>query len=72
MKTLEIYGAGGVSTIRVGESLLNLKNYISADHVVIITDSNVRDPYQKNFPPCDVITIGTGEKIKNLDTMRYI
>lgn len=39
---------------------------------MIITDSNVRDIYQKDFPPGDVIEIGIGEKIKNLDTVRSI
>ena len=72
MKTLEIHGSTGVSTILVGEKLKNLRKYIPAEKAVIITDANVKHFYQKNFPPYDVITIGTGEKIKNLDTVRYI
>ncbi len=72
MKTLKVHGAAGVSNILVGEGLHNLKKYIPAEHAVIITDTNVRDLYQQDFPPGDVITIGTGENIKNLDTLRYI
>lgn len=72
MKALEIHGGTGVSTILVGEKLKNLIKYIPAEKAVIITDANVKHFYQKNFPPYDVITIGTGEKIKNLDTIRYI
>jgi len=72
MKTLEIHGSTGVSKILVGEDLQNLKKYIPAENVVIITDTNVRHFYQKNFPPYPIITIKTGEKIKNLDTVRYV
>ena len=72
MKTLEIHGSTGDSTIRVGEKLQNLGKYIPAENVVIITDVNVKRFYQDNFPPYPVITIQTGEKIKNLDTVRSI
>jgi 3-dehydroquinate synthase len=72
MKTLEIHGGTGDSTIRVGETLQNLGKYIPAENVVIITDVNVKRFYQDNFPPYPVITIQTGEKIKNLDTVRSI
>jgi len=72
MKTLEIHGSTGDSTIRVGEKLQNLGKYIPAENVVIITDVNVKRFYQNNFPPHPVITIQTGEKIKNLDTVRDI
>lgn len=72
MKTLEIHGSAKNSTIRVGEKLQNLCNYIPTENVVIITDVNVKRFYQNNFPPHPVITIQTGEKIKNLDTVRNI
>ena len=72
MKTLEIHGSAKNSTIRVGEKLQNLGNYIPTENVVIITDVNVKRFYQNNFPPHPVITIQTGEKIKNLDTVRNI
>ena len=72
MKTLEIHGSANKSTIRVGEKLQNLGNYIPGENVVIITDVNVKRFYQNNFPPHPVITIQTGEKIKNLDTVRNI
>jgi 3-dehydroquinate synthase len=72
MKTLEIHGSTGDSTIRIGEKLQNLGKYIPAENVVIITDVNVKRFYENNFPPHPVITIQTGEKIKNLDTVRSI
>ena len=72
MKTLEIQGNAGNSTILIGERLLNLRRYIPSEKVVIITDTNVRRCYLKDFPSCEVIEIGTGENIKNLDTIRTI
>jgi 3-dehydroquinate synthase len=72
MKTIEIHGSTGDSTIRVGEKFQNLEKYIPAENVVIITDVNVRHFYQNDFPPHPVITIQTGEKIKNIDTVRSI
>ena len=72
MKTLEIHGITGVSSIRIGERLQHLKNYLDAEKAMIVTDTNVKHFYQKKFPPYDVITIETGEKIKNLDTVRNI
>ena len=72
MKTLKIQGATGVSNIRIGERLQHLKNYVDAEKAIIVTDTNVKHYYQKKFPPYDVITIETGEKIKNLDTVRNI
>lgn len=72
MKIIDIQGSTGHSTIRVGEKLENLKEYIRAERAVIITDPNVESYYRNRFPPCDMITIGTGEKIKTLDTVGQI
>ena len=72
MKTLEIQGSIKGSTIRVGEKLQNLGNYIPEENVVIITDVNVKRFYQNKFPPHPLITVQTGEKIKTLDTVRNI
>lgn len=72
MKRLMIHGSTGDSSILIGESLQNLQKYIASEHVVIITDSNVRHLYGKDFPPYEIIEIGIGEKIKNLDTVKAI
>ncbi|HSQ84884.1 MAG TPA: 3-dehydroquinate synthase family protein, partial [Desulfobacterales bacterium] len=72
MKTLEIHGSTGDSFIYVGETIQNLGNYIPTENVVIITDKNVKQLYENDFPPHPVITIGIGETIKNLDTARNI
>ena len=72
MRTLEIQGTTGLSTIMVGEKLENLTSHIPVDKFVIITDENVGRIYGKNFPPCEVVEISMGEKIKNNDTLQYI
>ena len=72
MKTLEIEGKTGHSTILVGESLSRVQQYIKDRKVVIITDHNVNRLYGKDFPPVDVIEIGSGEKIKTLETIQQI
>ena len=72
MKILEIHGTTGDSAILVGESLRNLERYISVEEALIITDTNVKRHYLKDFPRCEVIEIGTGEKVKNLDTVQAV
>jgi 3-dehydroquinate synthase len=72
MKTLDIKGGTGYSTLIIGESINNLSNYVSAEKVIIITDTNVGGLYMERFPDWNVIEIGTGEKIKTLDTMKDI
>ncbi|MGB5991778.1 MAG: 3-dehydroquinate synthase family protein, partial [Desulfobacterales bacterium] len=72
MKTFEIHGSTGDSFIHVGKTLRNLEKYIPSENVVLITDKNVKQFYENDFPPHPVITIDIGEKIKNLDTVRDI
>ncbi len=72
MKVLEINGCTGDSTILIGESLGDLQKYVPSGTPVIITDTNVRNLYEKDFPPFEVIEIGTGEGIKNLDTVHAL
>ena len=72
MRVFDIQGDNAHSSILVGEKIQALGKYLQTENVVVITDSNVRDIYQKDFPPGDVIEIGTGENIKNLDTVQSI
>ena len=68
MIKVEIQGADKSSDILVGEMLENLADYIPSENVVIITDENVSKYYLDKFPKFNVITIGTGEGVKTLDT----
>jgi 3-dehydroquinate synthase len=72
MKQLQIEGATGSSTLLVGEPLRHLPRYLPSQPPVIITDENVHQRYAGQFPTGHVITIGTGEKIKTLDTVAQI
>jgi len=56
----------------VGERLANLPSYLPDRRLIIITDENVDRLYGDQFPDCDVITIGLGEKHKSLDTLSAI
>ncbi|MFC1535223.1 3-dehydroquinate synthase [Thermodesulfobacteriota bacterium] len=72
MKIIDIQGSTGYSTIRVGESLGNLNKYVPAGRALIITDSNVKKYYIKDFPPYEIVEIGVGEEIKTLDTVKEV
>lgn len=72
MKILKVRGSTRESAIYVGETLRNISGYIPVERTVIITDSNVAAHYLGDFPPCPVITIGVGEKIKTLETVKEI
>ena len=67
-----IKGATGTSELLVGESIKNVGNYLPDCRVFIITDTVVAGLYADLFPPGEIITVGTGEKIKTLDTMASI
>jgi 3-dehydroquinate synthase len=70
VRVIEIHGTTGNSTVVVGGDLRNLP--VPADDAFIITDTNVRHWYQRDFPPCEVIEIEPGESTKNLDTVKEI
>jgi len=72
MKVVNIKSHPRDSVIVIGERLANLRKYISVGTPIIITDTNVFECWSRHFPPGDVITIGTGEKAKTFDTVRYI
>lgn len=72
MKRVEIIGDAKQSTILVGEHLKNLNQYLPSRDTVLITDTNVSNYYRNDFPDGRIITIGTGESVKTLDTAAMI
>jgi 3-dehydroquinate synthase len=72
MKVVNIRSDRRDSVIMIGEKLDNLRKYIPVARPIIITDANVLKAWGEHFPQGDVITIGTGEKIKTFDTVHYI
>jgi 3-dehydroquinate synthase len=72
METITINADSGSSRILIGERLANLQRYVPMPKPIIITDVNVGKLYPLDSMASDVITIGTGEEIKTLDTVRDI
>ncbi|RLB90389.1 MAG: 3-dehydroquinate synthase [Deltaproteobacteria bacterium] len=73
MKTFQVNGQQGDSSIHVGERLSNTGTYIPQGVTpVIITDENIKALYGKKFPKGPVLTIGTGESIKTLATVEKL
>ena len=72
MQSIVVEGRSGQSHIMIGESLTHLSDHLPVGHTIIITDENVARYYKDRFPPCDIITIGTGEKNKTLATLDQI
>jgi 3-dehydroquinate synthase len=72
METITINTNSGASRILIGERLENLQRYLPVAKPAIITDGNVGKLYPLDSMASDVITIGTGEEIKTLDTVRDI
>ncbi len=72
MKSAVIRGMSNDSLVMVGESINNLNEYLSGREAIIITDVNVFHHYHHLLSSDRIIQIGTGEGIKNLDTVKEI
>lgn len=72
MRRIDIKDTAKPSTIYIGERLENLSGYLPARRRVIITDTHVLSLHGDRFPPGEVISIGTGEPIKTLETVQDI
>lgn len=72
MQIIDIHGQSGDSQVLVGESISRLDKFIKNRRAVVITDRNVNQYYNHHFNAYPLIEIGTGEAIKDLDTIREI
>ena len=70
MHAIDIEGASRKSTVLVGERLQELARYLPAGRTVILTDENILRLYRNELPVFPVLSIGTGEGAKTLDTVR--
>jgi 3-dehydroquinate synthase len=68
----QIDGMSGRSQILIGESLKNISRYLPEAKTIVITDSNVLKYHRSSIPPAQVIELGSGEKMKSLETVRNI
>lgn len=72
METITIKADSGPSHILIGERLAELQRYVPVEKPVIITDVNVGELYPLGSVAEEVITIGTGEETKTLETVQEI
>ena len=72
MKSIIIHGSMRDSRVIIGEGIGNIDKYLPRADVIVITDKDVYRNYSQVMPTDKVIRIGTGEKIKNLDTVAHI
>lgn len=70
MQTIEIIGASRASRVLVGDVYRELSRHLPAGRAVVITDENLLRLYRDELPPVPVLSIGTGEGAKTLDTVR--
>ncbi len=69
---MEINFESTSTRIYLGDAWGSLDELLSGKDVVIITDINVGGLYDQYFPDFPVITIGTGEAVKEPDTVETI
>ena len=72
METFFVKDKNTESKIILGEKLKNINKYLPAKKVVIITDTVVNNLYVDNLKDFDIIEIGLGEQVKNLQTTENI
>ena len=72
MRSITIHGSLMDSRVMIGEGIENIDKYLPRADVIIITDQDVYRNYHQVMPTDKVIRIGTGEKIKSLDTVAFI
>ncbi len=69
MRSIEVGGSCGGSTVVIGARLERLASYCDPAKTTIVTDAPVRSLYGQLFPSCRIIEIGTGEKSKTMETV---
>ncbi|MBN2274565.1 MAG: 3-dehydroquinate synthase [Bacteroidales bacterium] len=72
MRSITITTENKQSHVLIGERLQNLRSYLPDGKVIIITDDNILRYYAADMPPFPIISIGTGEKHKTLETLVHI
>ncbi|MGC9470479.1 MAG: 3-dehydroquinate synthase [Bacteroidales bacterium] len=69
MKEFIVRGQTGVSRILTGITFEKLPEYLPEGNVVIISDNRVAGLYGSRFPEGLLLTVQTGERSKNLNTV---
>lgn len=72
MKLMKLRGKKGTSMIKLGVPFSEAGDLCEGRRVAVITDATVYGIYGESFPPGSVVTIGSGEMQKTLETVRDI
>lgn len=70
MQAIEITGASRASRVLVGDVYRELSRHIPPGRAVVVTDENLLRLYREELPPVPVLSIGSGEGAKTLETVR--
>ncbi|RPJ74964.1 MAG: 3-dehydroquinate synthase [Desulfobacteraceae bacterium] len=69
MPVISITAGSGRSQVAVGAVFGELARFLPPGRAVVITDDNLLRLYRSELPPHPVLSIGTGEAAKTLDTV---
>jgi 3-dehydroquinate synthase len=72
MHVVQIEGAARNSAILIGERLENLPSHLPPGRAIVITDSNLLRLYRTELPAAPVLSIGCGESVKTLETVKSL
>jgi len=72
MHMIEIESASGRSSIFIGDRLNNLPNHLPPGRAIVITDDNLLRLYRSELPSLPVLSIGCGESVKTLETVKNL
>ena len=72
MQVIPIDAGSGRSQVVVGAVFGELSRFLPPGRVVIITDDTLLRLYRFDLPPHPVLSIGTGEEAKSLETVRSL
>jgi 3-dehydroquinate synthase len=70
MRVIEIEGLSRPSAIFIGERVENLARHLPPGRAVIVTDANLLRLHREALPPVPVLSIGCGEAVKTLETVK--
>jgi 3-dehydroquinate synthase len=72
MHVVEINSASGRSSIFIGEGVDHLMNHLPPGRAIVITDDHLLRLYRSELPSLPVLSIGCGESVKNLETVKNL
>jgi 3-dehydroquinate synthase len=72
MRVIEIGGLSRRSAVFIGERMANLAQHLPPGRAVVITDANLLRLHREAFPPLPVLSIGCGESVKTLETVKSL